>query len=119
MTSIAGGQPATLTPAQIVDGWDNGLRAIEKIHHQAGNFRVRVQGNEADASCYGIAYHYRRTRSGRNTRVFVGSYDFKLRGEREQWKVSAFATRKQACVCGPALAGRRPAEAGPHTCRQI
>jgi SnoaL-like protein len=84
------GTPSTMTPAQITDGWDKGLKAIEKIHHQAGNFRIRVRGDEADAFCYGIAYHYRRTKTGRNTRVFVGSYDFTLRRSGDHWKISAF-----------------------------
>jgi len=37
-----------------------------------------VSGNEADAFCYAIASHYLPTKSGRNTRHLVGSYDFHL-----------------------------------------
>jgi hypothetical protein len=84
------GQPSTMTPAQITDMWDKGLKPIEKLHHQAGNFRVQVRGDEANAFCYGIAYHYRQTKSGRNTRVFVGSYDFQLRRSAAAWKIHAF-----------------------------
>src|SRR4051812_11248356 len=76
MTSLAGGQPATVPAEQIVAGWTQGLAPIESVHHQAGNFQITVRGNEADATCYAIALHYRRTASGRNTRTFVGSYDF-------------------------------------------
>jgi len=78
MTSMAGAEPATLTPQQITDAWDAELKPIRAVHHQVGNFLVRIQGDEADAFCYGIAYHYRPAQSGRNTRVFVGSYDFHL-----------------------------------------
>ena len=91
MTSIAGGEPADLPAEQIVAGWRTGLAPIESVHHQAGNFRVTVRGDEADAFCYGIALHYRRTASGRNTRTFVGSYDFKLVNDRDDvWRISAF-----------------------------
>ena len=91
MTSVAGGQPANVPAEQIVAGWTTGLAPIEHVHHQAGNFRVTVRGDEADAFCYGIALHYRRTTSGRNTRTFVGSYDFRLVNDADDgWRISAF-----------------------------
>ena len=91
MTSVAGGQPANVGAEQIIAGWTTGLAPIDHVHHQAGNFRVTVRGTEADAFCYGIALHYRRTTSGRNTRTFVGSYDFKLVNDSDDgWRISAF-----------------------------
>jgi hypothetical protein len=90
MTSVAGGAPATLTPQQIVDSWDKGLKPLKALHHQAGNYVVAVNGNEADAFCYAIASHYLPTKSGRNTRTFVGSYDFRLVKTDGVWWISAF-----------------------------
>ena len=90
MTSVAGGEPATVFADQIVDGWTKGLAPIQAVHHQAGNFRISLRGDEADAFCYGIAIHYRQTMSGRNTRTFVGSYDFKLVNTGDTWRISAF-----------------------------
>ncbi|MFN2563769.1 MAG: nuclear transport factor 2 family protein [Gemmatimonadaceae bacterium] len=90
MTSLIGGEPRTMTAEAIAAGWEQGLRPIEAVHHQAGNFRVDVRGSEASAFCYGVAYHYRRHPSGRNTRVFVGSYDVVLREERERWRIHSF-----------------------------
>jgi hypothetical protein len=90
MTSMTGGSPSRLTPEQIVAGWDQGLRPIEKTHHQAGNYHVDVHGEQATAFCYGIASHYRATRSGRNTRLFVGSYDFHLLRTDGRWQIDSF-----------------------------
>jgi hypothetical protein len=90
MTSLSGGQPVTLSPQQIAAAWKQGLELLEAVHHQAGNFRITVRGGEADAFCYGIAYHYRQTASGRNTRVFVGSYEFHLRRDGERWAIDRF-----------------------------
>ena len=90
MTSLAGGAPMTLSPQQIVDSWDKGLKPLKAVHHQAGNYIVAVSGNEADAFCYGIASHYLPTKSGRNTRTFVGSYDFHLVKTDGVWWISAF-----------------------------
>lgn len=90
MTSLTGGAAVTLTPREITDGWEQGLRPISALHHQVGNFRVEVGRGEADASCYGVAWHYRPNRSGQATRTFVGSYDFHLRHGDGAWKIDAF-----------------------------
>jgi hypothetical protein len=78
MTSLAGGQPAEMAGAELAAAWETGLKPIQAVHHQAGNYRVAVHGEEAEAFCYGTATHYRPTRSGQNVRTFVGSYDFQL-----------------------------------------
>jgi hypothetical protein len=93
MTSVAGGEPARLSPDEITAGWDSGLRYVDQIHHQTGNFVVDVSGDEATVFCYGIAYHYRKTRSGRNTRTFVGSYDFELARHGATWRITLFRFR--------------------------
>ena len=90
MTSLAGGQPVELTPTQITDIWEAGLKPLEKIHHQAGNLQISVRGDVADAFCYGIALHYRTTKSGDNVRRFVGSYDFRLERIARGWAISSF-----------------------------
>ena len=85
MTSLAGGSPATRTPAEITEGWQTGLAAIEHVHHQSGNFLVEVSGDIATAFCYGVAYHHH----AKSVRMFVGSYDFHLvRGDR--WRIDRF-----------------------------
>jgi hypothetical protein len=90
MTSLAGGEPATLTPPQITDAWEAGLRPIEHVHHQAGNLLIDVDGDAAKAFCYGIALHYRTTKSGNNVRRFVGSYEFGMRREARGWVIASF-----------------------------
>lgn len=90
MTSIAGGQPATLTGEQIASAWEKGLRDIVAVHHQAGNYQVAIRGNEADLFCYGIAYHYLPNLTERNTRTFVGSYNMHLVRSNSSWKIDRF-----------------------------
>jgi hypothetical protein len=90
MTSLSGGSPTTMTPQQIVDAWDQGLKALKAIHHQAGNYTVAVQGQEATACCYGIAYHYLPNETNQNTRTFVGSYEFHLTNRDQNWRIDQF-----------------------------
>lgn len=89
-TSMTGGVPQKLAPSSISAGWRESLESIEKIHHQLGNFLVERNRDEADVSCYGIAYHYREVPSGRNTRIFVGTYDFHLTREVDEWLIDLF-----------------------------
>jgi SnoaL-like protein len=85
------GTPAGLVAADtIVRGWEEGLRPLRSVHHQAGNFRVIVDGESARAFCYGVAFHHRPHPSGRNTRTFVGSYDFHLSKEDGYWRIDQF-----------------------------
>ena len=90
MTSMAGGKPALMTPRQITDGWEDGLKDLEAIHHQAGNYLVTVRGGEAEAFCYGIALHRLPAASGGGTRRFVGSYDFHLVKGGHSWHIDQF-----------------------------
>jgi hypothetical protein len=90
MTSLAGGEPATMTPQAIADAWEQGLRPLHAIHHQVGNFIVDIQQDEADVFCYGMAFHYLPTPSNNNTRVFVGSYEFHLSKITDDWRIDQF-----------------------------
>lgn len=90
MTSLSGGEPAKLTPQQIVDGWDTGLRKLKAVHHQIGNYRVNLLEKDADLFCYGIAFHYLPNPTNSNIRTFVGSYDLHFIKEASGWKIDKF-----------------------------
>lgn len=90
MSSAGGGEPTTKTPDEIAALWENGLKPLAAIHHQAGNYIVRVAGSDATAFCYGIASHYLPNATGRSTRTFVGSYDFGLDKTDGVWRITRF-----------------------------
>jgi hypothetical protein len=90
MTSVTGGEPTEIAAEAIVAAWDRGLRPLQAMHHQIGNLSVDVHGDRASATCYGVAYHYLPTRSGRNTRMFVGNYDFELEKHGDRWRITLF-----------------------------
>ena len=87
MSSLGAGDATRLAAAAITAMWDEGLRPLDAVHHQAGNFQVSVNGDEASASCYGIAFHYLANQPGGNTRTFVGSYDFHLARVDDAWRI--------------------------------
>jgi hypothetical protein len=90
MSSLGAGEPKQMTPDEIVSAWDAGLKRLKAIHHQAGNYIVRVSGAKAEAFCYGIAIHYLPNKTNMNTRTFVGSYDFELVKDGGRWMITKF-----------------------------
>jgi hypothetical protein len=90
MSSLGGAPATTMAAADVAAGWERGLAPLAAVHHQAGNFLVRLRGDEADAFCYAIASHYRSNSTGRETRVFVGSYDVGLRRDGGRWRIGRF-----------------------------
>lgn len=90
MSSAGGGPPTDTSAADIAHGWEVGLAPIQALHHQACNYCVRLRGDIAEAFCYGVAYHYVPKTSGRDTRMFVGSYDFELERQSGAWRITRF-----------------------------
>ena len=90
MTSLSGGEPERLSPAQVAEGWRDGLAKVDHLHHQVGNFIVRVNVNDATAFCYGVAFHHRDVTSDDNLRTFVGTYDIHLVRTKNGWRIDLF-----------------------------
>ena len=90
VTSLGAPAPQELSPEQITSAWESGLAPLEAVHHQSGNFLIRVAGDQAECFCYGVALHYRRVRSGNNTRRFVGSYEYRLARRDGRWRITQF-----------------------------
>ena len=90
MISMGAESAVVLSPEQITDMWDEGLKNLEAVHHQTGNLKIDVIGEKAVAFCYGTASHFKNTTSGKNTRTFVGSYNFHLTRTDEEWRIDSF-----------------------------
>ncbi len=90
MQSLSGARPAIMSSKEIVEGWRKGLAPLKAIHHQAGNFLVDMEDDEATVFCYAVAWHFLPNRSGRNTRTFIGSYDIRLLMLHGEWKIDRF-----------------------------
>lgn len=90
VTSMAGGEPTTMTSQQLVNAWDQGFKGLKVIHHQVGNYDVSITGKEADVFCYGIAIHYLPNKTNRSSRMYVGSYNLHLTKIDSAWKINRF-----------------------------
>jgi hypothetical protein len=84
-TAAAGGDPAVLTPEQIVAAWKPTFDALDAHQHLVGNYLIEQGHEEAHVSASFIATH----QHGGQTWTLGGDYRFTLRGFPEGWKVTA------------------------------
>ena len=88
MTSMTGGEPATMTPQQVAQAWSDGFKPLDHVHHQIGNLRTEVDGAQARVKCYGVAFHHRAKAAGLKSRVFVGTYELALALSNGRWVIT-------------------------------
>ena len=84
-TSLNGGEPVTLTPAQIIDGWQAGLGVYEATQHLLTNHLVTVAGDAAVCTASFQATH----RKGDGTLwTLGGTYRFDLARTDDGWRIT-------------------------------
>lgn len=88
MTSMVGGAPAEMTPSQVAQAWAAGFKPLDHVHHQIGNLRTEVSGNQALVRCHGVAFHHRSKAIGLKSRIFVGTYELQLQAFPDRWRIS-------------------------------
>ncbi|WP_418960788.1 nuclear transport factor 2 family protein [Streptomyces tritici] len=84
-TSLDGGEPVTLTPAQIVDGWRAGLGAYAATQHLLGNHLVTVDGDRAECTASFQATH---RKSDDSLWTLGGTYRFDLARTADGWRIT-------------------------------
>jgi hypothetical protein len=87
-TSLNGGEPATLTPAQIVAGWREALGVYEVTQHLVGNHLVTVDGDTAVCTASFQATHYKKAEFGSPLWRLGGTYEFSLVRGGDGWRIT-------------------------------
>ncbi|HEY4324740.1 MAG TPA: nuclear transport factor 2 family protein [Mucilaginibacter sp.] len=83
-TSMAGGELAELTPAQITNAWAAFLPGFDRTHHQLSAFEVKENNGIANAHYFGKAEHF----IGGDIWIVEGSYDTELQKINGHWKIT-------------------------------
>jgi 3-phenylpropionate/cinnamic acid dioxygenase small subunit len=84
-TSLNGGEPATLTPAQIVDGWRTGLGVYTATQHLLTNHLVALDGDSAVCTA---AFQATHRKSDDSLWTLGGTYRFDLVRTSEGWRIT-------------------------------
>ena len=90
-TSLDGGTPATITGAQLVDGWRRGLHPRKKSFHLVGHYRVAVDGDTATARVKGYAYNVLDDELGGGMWEVWGAYEIPLRRGPAGWRADGLS----------------------------
>jgi hypothetical protein len=84
-TSLNGGEPVTLPPARIVEGWQAGLGVYAATQHLLGNHLVAVDGDDAVCTATFQATHRKVDGS---LWTLGGTYRFDLIRSRDGWRIT-------------------------------
>lgn len=91
MASVGAGDAIEKSALEICDNWEKGFEGIDAIHHQAGNYLVKINDDTASVHAYAIAIHYKRSATKGNTREFVGSYELGfIKNVVREWRINMF-----------------------------
>lgn len=83
-TSLWGGQPNTMTPAELMTGWRGIVPGFDATWHELSNVKAKVTGDSATATAFVDGRHW----IGKDFWRPVGNYQWRLRKLDGQWKVT-------------------------------
>ncbi len=87
-TSLAGGEPAQITAAQLVGGWRSGLHPHKQSFHMVSHYRVEINGDTATAHVKGYAYNVLAPELGGAMWEVWGNYVIPFERTAEGWKAA-------------------------------
>ena len=90
MISMGAEKPEQVSSREICYRWEQAFEELDAIHHQAGNYLVKIIGDQAEVYAYSIATHFKESAKKGKTREYVGSYDIHLSKLSEGWRVDKF-----------------------------
>lgn len=103
MISMGAEKSEIVSSREICYRWEKAFEELDAIHHQAGNYIVKVDGDRADVYAYAIASHFKAGAKKGKTREFVGSYDFHLTKTLGGWRIDKFKYNLQYSTGNMAL----------------
>nr|WP_295871950.1 nuclear transport factor 2 family protein [uncultured Chitinophaga sp.] len=107
-TSMAGGQPLTLTPSAITDMWKQFLPGFDKTEHRISDFIFTQEDNTVVVQFSGHATHVIDTA----TWTVEGNYETRLSRNGDKWQLTFFKfnlQRQEGDLQLPAQAQQRAA----------
>ena len=90
MVSMGAKAPEQVSSREICHRWEKSFEELDAVHHQAGNYIVDIDGDEANVYAYSIATHYKESAKKEKIREFVGSYDLHIIKTAVGWRIDRF-----------------------------
>jgi hypothetical protein len=90
-TSLNGGEPATISSAELVDGWRQGLHSQKKSFHLVGHYRVTTDGAAGTVAVKGYAYNVLDAELGGGMWEVWGSYEIPVHRAPAGWRATGIS----------------------------
>ena len=87
-TSLFGGDPETLSPAELVEGYRQALGGLDAIHHLITCQVITLDGDRATCAANMQGTHVLANTSGGDTWTVGGRHDYKLERTAGGWRIA-------------------------------
>lgn len=101
-TSLWGGSPNTMTPAELMTAWRGIVPGFDATWHELSDVRARVSGNSATATAAVDGRHWLGDALWRP----IGTYEWELEKRNGQWKVTRMVFKMTREIGDRALAAQ-------------
>lgn len=88
-TSLNGGSPASVSPAELVGGWREVLDHLDATQHMIAGQVICLDGDHATCAATVQGTHVLTNASGGPIWTVGGRYDFRLRRMPDGWRIAA------------------------------
>ena len=87
-TSLFGGEPITVTPAELVEGYRQALGNLDSLHHMIANHVIKLDGDRATCAANMQGTHVFANTSGDDMWTVGGRHDYQLTRTADGWKIA-------------------------------
>jgi hypothetical protein len=89
-TSLFHGEPETLSPAELVDGYRKTLGNLDAVHHLITCHVIELNGDQATCAANMQGTHVLANTSGGNVWTVGGRHDYQLERTAAGWKIAGW-----------------------------
>ena len=87
-TSLFGGEPQILSPAELVDGYRQALGKLDAVHHLITCHVIRLDGDQATCAANMQGTHVLANASGGPVWTVGGRHDYQLKRTADGWRIA-------------------------------
>jgi hypothetical protein len=87
-TSLFGGEPETLSPAEVVEGYRQALGGLDALHHLITCHVINLDGDRATCAANMQGTHVLANTSGDPMWTVGGRHDYRLERTADGWKIA-------------------------------
>ena len=87
-TSLFGGEPQTLSPSELVEGYRQALGNLDAVHHLITCHVINLDGDQATCAANMQGTHVLANTSGGPIWTVGGRHDYQLKRTADGWKIA-------------------------------